>query len=184
MATTARSTPRPPVQATGRVVRDRDGLELLVQRRLPISVADAWKWMTASAQLKKWIGGWKGTPTVGAVASFTMAFEKGAAAEQVTILECVPQERLLVDVTTGAGPMRIGFSLAEVDGSTIVYFHQRLDDYREAGNMGPGWEYYLDRLVAAQSGGTMPEFTDYHPSQQPYFERLALDGDPENWTLR
>lgn len=180
MATTSTPAPRPPVQATGRVVRDRDGLELLVQRRLPLSVADAWKWMTASSQLKKWIGTWKGTPAVGAVVALTMTFEKGAAPEDITILECVPEERLLVESDEG----RFGFSLAEVDGSTIVYFHQRVADYREAGNMGPGWEYYLDRLVAAQSGSTMPEFSDYYPSQQPYFERLGLDGDPENWTLR
>lgn len=184
MATTSAPAPRPPVQATGRVVRDRDGLELLVQRRLPVSKGDAWKWMTASSQLKKWLGSWKGSPAVGAVVAFTMTFEKGAGPEPVTILECIPEQRLLVEWTVGADLTRVGFSLAEIDGSTIVYFSQRVEDYRQAGNWGPGWEYYLDRLVAVQSGGTMPEFSDYHPAQQPYFERLALDGDPDNWQLR
>lgn len=180
MATATRSAPRPPVQATGRVVRDREGLDLLLQRKLPLSAEEAWAWLTSSARLRKWIGSWRGTAAVGAEVAFTMTFEKDAATEPVTIVACDPNARLLLDLHG----QRMGFSLAEADGSTTVYFHQRVGDYREAGLMGPGWEYYFDRLVAAVNGTTMPEFSDYHPAQQPYFERLALDGDPEDWTFR
>ena len=49
------------VQATGRVVRDRRGLDLIVERRIPAPTSEVWKWLTAPSQLKKWIGTYKGT---------------------------------------------------------------------------------------------------------------------------
>ncbi|WP_198958148.1 MULTISPECIES: hypothetical protein [Amycolatopsis] len=36
------------------------------------------------------------------------------------------------------------------------------------GEIGPGWEYYLDLLVAARTGAPRPEFTDYYPAVKPY----------------
>jgi len=30
--------------------------------------------------------------------------------------------------------------------------------------MGPGWEYYLDRLAAAMHGNAMPDWDDYWPN--------------------
>jgi hypothetical protein len=37
----------------------------------------------------------------------------------------------------------------------------------------PGWEYYLDYLVASRNGTTMPDFNDYYPSQKAYYLDLA-----------
>jgi len=35
-----------------------------------------------------------------------------------------------------------------------------------AESVGPGWDYYLDRLVAAETGGdlTAIDFDDYYPA--------------------
>jgi uncharacterized protein YndB with AHSA1/START domain len=180
----ARSVPRPPVPPTGRVVRDRDGLELLVERRLPVDAAEAWRWLTQSARLSKWIGTWKGAPAVGGDLQFTMRFEKDAAAETVTILECEPESRFRLRWAAESTPWVVAVSIVEVDGSTTVYLSQRLSASRDAGMIGPGWEYYLDRLMAAVNGGAAPNFDDYFPSQRPYFERLAMDGDPVGWPAR
>ena len=166
------------IQATGRVVRDRRGLELILERRIPASAEETWEWLTSAPQLKKWIGRLAGKPAVGGTVNFTMSFEKDAAAEPVTILECLPPRRLQLEWLVGADTWRVTVSLAEVDGATIVYLSQRLSGYREAGSVGPGWEYYLDRLVAAQAGNRMPDFDNYFPAQRPYFERLAMDGEP------
>lgn len=165
------------VQATGRVVRDRDGLELLVERRMAAPAPEVWEWLTSSARLGEWIGTWEGEPAVGGEIRFTMTFEQDAAPETVTILECDPSRRFRVRWGTGT----LGIALAEIDGVTTVYLSQRLSDAREAGSTGPGWEYYLDRLVAAHQGSGAPDFEDYYPTQRPYFERLAMDGDPEAW---
>jgi uncharacterized protein YndB with AHSA1/START domain len=169
------------IQATGRVVRDRRGLELIVERRLSAPVHEVWAWVTSPTQLKKWIGTYRGKPVVGGTVDFTMTFEKDAAAEKVTIVECRPEERVTLEWSGGDAVWLVSVAVADLDGSTVVYLKQRLANAREAGSVGPGWEYYLDRLVAATTGTSMPDFEPYLSVQQPYYERLAMDGDPVSW---
>ena len=38
-----------------------------------------------------------------------------------------------------------------------------------AGEVGPGWEYYLDMLVAAREGKPLPSFGDYYPAQKAHY---------------
>jgi hypothetical protein len=38
--------------------------------------------------------------------------------------------------------------------------------------MGPGWEYYLDMLVASREDLPTPSFDDYYPAMKPYYESL------------
>lgn len=40
-------------------------------------------------------------------------------------------------------------------------------------HVGPGWEYYLDMLVAARDGAPKPDFDDYYPTMKSYFAELA-----------
>ncbi|MEO3888984.1 hypothetical protein [Nonomuraea sp. B5E05] len=42
-----------------------------------------------------------------------------------------------------------------------------------AGDVGPGWEYYLDMLVASRDGSPTPDFHDYHPAMQAYYRGLS-----------
>jgi uncharacterized protein YndB with AHSA1/START domain len=174
------------VQATGRVVRDAIGLELIVQRRLLLPVTDAWEWVTAPARLKKWMGTLKGRAEIGATLQLTMTAEDGSPTEPIEVLECDPLRRFVVEQRTGDQIWRLRVSLAETqlstgEASTTVFLGHRLDHARLAGDVGPGWEYYLDRLVAAVGGDPMPDFADYYPQQKPYYERIAMDGDPVGW---
>lgn len=141
------------IHGTGQVVRDRNGLELIVQRRLPVPVAEAWEWLTSPRRLKRW-------------------------ATRATVLEREPHRR--VTATWGSDPAPVTVSLADLDGSTVVYASRRVPSARQAGISGPELELSLDRLVAAQTGTAMPTAESYMP-QQPYYERLAMDGDPEAW---
>lgn len=169
------------VQATGKVVRDAIGLELIVQRRLPIGIDDAWEWMTAPARLKKWMGSLKGRARIGATLQLTMTAENGSPSESLEVIECEPPRRYVVEQRAGDEIWRLRISLAETDAGTTVFLGHRLDTARLAGSVGPGWEFYLDRLVAAFHEGPMPDFADYYPQQRPYFERIAMDGDPVGW---
>ena len=169
------------VQATGRVVRDAIGLELIVQRRLPLAAVEAWEWVTAPARLKKWMGTLKGKASVGATLQLTMTAEAGKPTEPIEVIECDPQRRFVVEQRSGDQTWRLRISLAETDAGTTVFLGHRLENARLAGEVGPGWEYYLDRLVAAVGGDPMPDFADYYPQQKPYFERIAMDGDPVGW---
>ncbi|WP_305784345.1 hypothetical protein [Symbioplanes lichenis] len=38
------------------------------------------------------------------------------------------------------------------------------------GEVGPGWEYYPDFLVASRDGTSAPDFADYYPAMQGWFE--------------
>jgi hypothetical protein len=49
-----------------------------------------------------------------------------------------------------------------------------MSDPTVAADVGPGWDYYLDRLVAAETGGDVAaiDFTDYHPADCEYYRSL------------
>jgi hypothetical protein len=49
-------------------------------------------------------------------------------------------------------------------------FTQHLTTTDAVGEVGPGWEYYLDALVAAREERPLPVFDDYYPAQKAYFE--------------
>jgi len=139
------------VQATGRVVRDKLGLELYISRLVPLPVAETWKWLSTPSRARKWAG-------------------------TLTVVESVEFTRLSADVDG----WRIGLAIVAVDGGTRVFFTQRVASARDAGAAGPVWEFRLDRLVAAVAATPKPVEADY-ATQQPYFERLAMDGDPQPW---
>ncbi|UMG91663.1 hypothetical protein [Nocardioides sp. TF02-7] len=61
---------------------------------------------------------------------------------------------------------------------TTLVFAQSLPLLALGESMGPGWEYYLDRLVAVE-GGADPatvRFDDYYPAQAPYYRDLFAAG--------
>jgi hypothetical protein len=63
--------------------------------------------------------------------------------------------------------------LTESDGITTLRLTHHLDDSADPASTGPGWEYYLDRLVAARDGTPMPEWDDYYPAQKAYYEEAG-----------
>ena len=142
------------IQATGRVVRDQRGLELIVTRLVPASLTDTWGWLTTPAKLKKWLGA-------------------------VTITQSSELSRF----TATVGGSAASFSVVETEGGTRIFVHERLAFARDAGATGPAWEYRLDRLLARISGATPPNESEY-ATQRPYYERLAMDGDPNSWPVR
>lgn len=140
------------VQASGRVVRDRRGLEVIVERRIPLRADELWSWFTAPTKLRKWIS-------------------------STTSRVVEPGER--VELTGSDWTAMV--SIAGLDTDTIVYVKERADSARDAANAGPRWEHSLDRLRAAISGADAPSLELYVSHQRPYYERLAMDGDPVSW---
>ena len=57
----------------------------------------------------------------------------------------------------------------------MLTFGQRLNPGEDVGSIGPGWEYYLDRLVAAHAGLDPADvrWDDYFPALQAEYERLV-----------
>ena len=143
---------------------------LVVTRTLATRRVDAWEWVTHPERLAQWIGLLEGTPSVGAAVDFTMTAEENAAPETATIRACEPESSYLCEVGTGPGTWLVGCELGGDDGAVTVSITQPVTSAEASGMYGPGWEYYLDRLLAAFSGDAMPDFDDYYPANAAHYE--------------
>ncbi|MEX5637249.1 SRPBCC family protein [Parafrankia sp. FMc2] len=166
---TATPTPAP----TGRLEQRGEGHVLLLTRTFRAPVEDVWAAVTEPDRLARWIGTFTGDPAAGRV-MFQMTAEEGAAPEEMEIRECTPPHALKVTAHVGDDHWLLDIELTENDGITTLTFSQPGIDPAAAENVGPGWEYYLDRLVAAESGGdpsTIDFERDYYPAMQEYYQK-------------
>ncbi|MCU1441894.1 MAG: hypothetical protein JWQ59_44 [Cryobacterium sp.] len=158
---------------TGRLAQRDDGLYLMLDRLFAAPIVEVWASLTRPVELAKWIGTYTGSPATGAV-KFRMSAEEGAAWEYVSILECRAPHRFKADFGTGEDSWRIMLHLVEATGLTTLTFGQRLRSPAEAATVGPGWDYYLDRLVAARAGHPLPAWEHYYPAHAQYYKDLVV----------
>ena len=159
---------------------ERDGRPTLVLERTFLAPAsDVWAALTEPDRLVRWIGTWSGDPASGAVMFRMTAEGEDVAAEAVTIHECDPPRRLELTIANSdepSGQWHLELDLSEAAGVTTLTFAQRLHDPALAKDVGPGWEYYLDRLVAAQAGDDVAAvaWPDYE-TMSTHYEPLFTD---------
>ncbi|MCM0674794.1 SRPBCC family protein, partial [Micromonospora phytophila] len=148
------------------------GTDLLLRRSFRAPVEDVWASITEPERSARWFGPWKGDAGPGRTISVQMAYEEQAPWCDVLIEACEPPRRLVVSMLDEHGAWRIELLLSAADGITELRFVQHLDNEDAIGEVGPGWEYYLDMLVAARTGAPKPDFDAYYPAMKPYFEGL------------
>jgi uncharacterized protein YndB with AHSA1/START domain len=159
---------------------ERDGSPtVVIERTFRAPVADVWAAVTEPERLVRWIGTWSGDPESGTVEFRMTAEGEDAAAETCTVHECDPPRRLVLSWASqgpSSGLWEVELDLAEVDGVTTLTFAQRIPDLATGRDVGPGWEYYLDRLVAAQAGADVAAvaWTDYE-GMAGHYEGLFAD---------
>ena len=73
---------------------------------------------------------------------------------------------------------RIELLLSHSEGETELRLVHHRDPTDELGAYGPGWEYYLDMLVAARDDLPTPSLDDYFPAMKRYYEALPTQTDP------
>jgi uncharacterized protein YndB with AHSA1/START domain len=165
--------------ATGRKEERVDGTYVVLTRMFRAPIEDVWVAITEPDRLARWIGRWTGDPAQGSV-RFEMLFEgEDVESEEYEINVCDAPNRLELtshmayDEHTPA-TWHLKLDLAEADGVTTLTFAQSMDDPAMAENVGPGWEYYLDRLVVAETGGDPAaiDFGDYYPALSEYYRTL------------
>lgn len=156
-------------QATGRVVSAGDVRHLILQRFFDASVEDVWASITEPERTARWFGGWTGEPGEGNTVRVTMALEDGSPEMPMTIIACEPPRLLAVYSKDEHGEWDIE-AVVERDGArTRLTFVQHLDASANAEEIGPGWEFYLDALVAAELGEPLPDFDDYFPAMKEHY---------------
>lgn len=149
---------------TGRL----EGNDLVLTRRFEAPIEDVWESLTRSESTARWYGTWTGTPGTGSTIKVKMLFEKGEPESEAHIDACEPPRRLALS-TEGEWGVRIEVTLTQVGAVTELRFVHHLVDPAPARDYGPGWEYYLDNLVAARAGQPLPKFEEYWPSMQAHY---------------
>ena len=166
-----------PVPA-GQLIPTAEGLDLVIVRKFNAPIEDVWASITEPERTARWWGPWTGQPGPGRTISYKMTFEGEGPPSEMLIEACEPPRHLLVR-GLGAYGWLLEAHLSEANGVTELRFTHHLDAKTSVGDVGPGWEYYLDNLVASRVvGATMPDFNDYYPSQKAYYVELAASVRP------
>ncbi|MXP20659.1 polyketide cyclase [Gordonia sp. HNM0687] len=160
---------------TGRHRSRPEGDAVEFTRTYRASIQDVWAAVTESDRLARWIGFYSGDPREGHV-QFTMNAEgeDNMIPVRYDIRRCEPPRILQIHATDDFGTWDLVVELTEDRGITTLTLAEIVNDPSMIENTGPGWEYYLDRLIAAMDG-TDPaaiDFDDYYPTQQEYYRRI------------
>ena len=154
----------------------RDGTPYVVYTRtFAAPIEDVWAAVTEPERLVRWIGTWAGDPASGEVAFRMTAEGEDAPEERYRIDVCEPPRRLVtrswVGDDTDTMVWQLELDLTESDGVTTLTFGQVMADPAMAESVGPGWDYYLDRLVAAESGREVSAvvWDAYYPAQSDFY---------------
>lgn len=159
-------TPKP----TGRVEKNANGIDLVLTRMLPVGLQEAWAALTEPESTARWIGRWEGTGAQGQTIKLQMGFEEGSSWSDVVIAECRAPNFLRVKTIDESGSWDLSIELnAAAHATALRFVHHGLVP-GAVGDIGPGWEYYLDQLLASITGGPLPVWDDYYPAQRDYFQ--------------
>lgn len=166
---------------TGRLLRTPDGVDLVLTRGFALPVEEVWAAVTESARTALWFGPWQGDGAPGGTARVRMVFEEQEPWIELRVEACEAPHRLVVSTVDEEGSWNLelklsGTSAAAADaGGTELRFIQHRDTEAGLGEIGAGWEYYLDKLRASLDGTPQPVFEDYYPVQKAYFEGLTAE---------
>ncbi|MEU8360737.1 SRPBCC family protein [Nonomuraea sp. NPDC048882] len=160
---------------TGRLFRTEEGSDLVLTRTFRAPAEDVWASITESDRTARWFGPWEGDAAPGNTIKVQLRFEEQTPWYDMRIDACEPPRRLAISSLDESGAWHLELLLTETDGVTELRFVQHLESEDGIGDIGPGWEYYLDLLVASRDGSPTPGFDAYYPSMQDYFTRLRDD---------
>ena len=155
---------------------DPTGQDLILTRKIAAPAARIWEHLSRSELLATWFGTFTGDPASGTV-MVTMTAEPGeAGASEYTIHACEPGRLLSVSSSMGEDTWRLSLELTSAPGDSADADGAAADGYDAADGgggtqvvlrhhdlplemlqyVGPGWEWYLDRLTGALTGGEIP----------------------------
>lgn len=160
-------------QPSGRLLATSEGRDLVLERSLRAEIDDVWADLTDPERTVRWFASWSGDPVPGGKIRYRMVFEEGAPEAEMRIDACDPPHHLAVSTADDHGTWRLEVRLRQSGELTTLELVHHLDESAQPGFVGPGWEYYLEMLLAARSQQPLPNFDDYFPAQQAYYEALA-----------
>lgn len=128
--------------------------------------------------MEQWIGTWAGDPTSGQVIFRMTAEGSDGPPETVQIEECTPPHVLRARIKVAGQPNQEWYwelLLSREADATSLAFVQSVAGDVPVSDVGPGWEYYLDRLVAILCGEDVAAIDferDCHPAMSDHYRNL------------
>ncbi|MFY0406123.1 SRPBCC family protein [Solicola sp. PLA-1-18] len=166
-ASSTRTTP------TGHLEATSDGADLVLVRTFRAPIEDVWASITESDRLGRWYGTWEGDGREGATVAFTWTAEEGQPVVDATIVRCEAPHALRVQMASEEGIWDLEATLAARDGLTELRFVHHRADLVGVHDVGPGWEFYLDRLEAARADAPPPDFDPIHAALGPVYAGMS-----------
>lgn len=153
-------------ESSGRFTETVGGADLTLVRSLALPVDEAWEYLTRPELTEQWFGPWEGDARPGGAVRVRMRFEDHEPAISIRVLECEAPHRLVLKAEDEVGGWHLEVLVsADGDDSLVTLVHHLDSDGVDGiGEIGPGWEYYLDLLVAATEGTERPGFDNYYPA--------------------
>ncbi len=138
--------------------RPDGGRRLQFRRSWPDPIEDVWAALTEPDRLGRWLGRYDGARGVGATGTFFMTHEEGEqVGEPMTILECDPPRRLVVEWTQQEiEDWRVDLDLWTEGGRTHLSFVQVFPSDADVTDFAMGWHWYLDKFGAEVAGEAAP----------------------------
>ncbi len=155
------------MEPTG-TVRD-GGRTLVLTRRFAAPIKDVWASLTESERLGRWFATWSGDPASGSVLVHLNAEPESeeAPATPCEIRACEPPRLLAVRTSDEQGEWWLTVELSEAEGGTTLELRHEQLEPGTAAEIGAGWEWYLDRLVAAMTDTPPPTLGDFETLYMP-----------------
>jgi uncharacterized protein YndB with AHSA1/START domain len=161
------------INPTGRILQRLGGVDIVITRLIRGTVEDVWASVTESERTARWFGRWEGEAAPGNTIRVQMAFEEGDVWTDARIESCAAPTFLSLYVGDASDPWLLDLTLVDHGARTELTLTQHRADAGGAGEIGPGWEYYLDNLIASRENTPLPDFNDYYPELKSYFEEQA-----------
>ncbi len=139
-------------------VEDDGRQRLEFRRSWPDPIEEVWAALTEPNRLARWIGVYDGARGPGGTGTFSMTHEEGEhAGEPMTIVECDPPRRLVVEWTQqGTEKWRVDLDLTTEGGRTVLRFVQFFPAGADVVDFAMGWHWYLDKFSAEVAGRPVP----------------------------
>jgi len=160
-------TPKP----TGRIIQTDHGEDLVLTRTFRAPIEDVWASVTEPERTARWFAEWSGEAAPGRTISLQMTMEGDVPPSEAVIEACEPPRHLALRTIDGSGTWRLELTLEQSGAQTELTFIHHLDEDANTSQIGPGWEYYLDLLVAARDSAPPPGFEEYYPAQAEHYRR-------------
>jgi uncharacterized protein YndB with AHSA1/START domain len=135
--------------------------DLVLERPFRAAIDDVWAGVTETDRLARWYGTWTGEPADGFVMVTMNAEAEPGSPMRYDIDACEPPRLLSVSARSEYGTWKLTLALSQHDDTTTLVFRHHDVDRGAAGEIGAGWEWYLDRLAASIAGTAPPTLADF-----------------------